>query len=123
MGDDNRRRLELRDMEPPPSPPQTHSWEPVAQLAPIALPPPPRDCYNAPPAISPDWLMCSPMLVKKHPPRGSQSRSSGVRYGTLRSPIGEREPDASTRGKPESTEGRPWGQPLKKLLGAPLNLG
>ena len=25
--------------------------------------------------------------------------------------------------KPESTEGRPWGQPLKKLLGAPLNLG
>ncbi len=27
------------------------------------------------------------------------------------------------RGKPESTEGRPWGQPLKKLEGAPLNLG
>ena len=26
-------------------------------------------------------------------------------------------------GKPESTEGRPWGQPLKKLEGAPLNLG
>ena len=25
--------------------------------------------------------------------------------------------------KPESTEGRPWGQPLKKLGGAPLNLG
>ena len=25
--------------------------------------------------------------------------------------------------KPESTEGRPWGQPLKKLAGAPLNLG
>ena len=25
--------------------------------------------------------------------------------------------------KPESTEGRPLGQPLKKLLGAPLNLG
>ena len=25
--------------------------------------------------------------------------------------------------KPESAEGRPWGQPLKKLLGAPLNLG
>ena len=25
--------------------------------------------------------------------------------------------------RPESTEGRPWGQPLKKLLGAPLNLG
>ena len=25
--------------------------------------------------------------------------------------------------KPESTEGRPWGQPLKKLEGAPLNLG
>ena len=24
---------------------------------------------------------------------------------------------------PESTEGRPWGQPLKKLEGAPLNLG
>ncbi len=26
-------------------------------------------------------------------------------------------------GKPESTEGRPWGQPLKKPEGAPLNLG
>ena len=26
-------------------------------------------------------------------------------------------------GKPESTEGRPWGQPLKKAEGAPLNLG
>ena len=25
--------------------------------------------------------------------------------------------------KPESTEGRPWGQPLKKLEGAPVNLG
>ena len=24
---------------------------------------------------------------------------------------------------PESTEGRPWGQPLKKPAGAPLNLG
>ena len=24
---------------------------------------------------------------------------------------------------PESTEGRPWGQPLKKPEGAPLNLG
>ena len=27
------------------------------------------------------------------------------------------------RSKPESTEGRPWGQPLKKPAGAPLNLG
>ena len=26
-------------------------------------------------------------------------------------------------GYPESTEGRPWGQPLKKLEGAPVNLG
>ena len=25
--------------------------------------------------------------------------------------------------KPESTEGPPWGQPLKKLEGAPLHLG
>ena len=25
--------------------------------------------------------------------------------------------------KPESTEGRSWGQPLKKPEGAPLNLG
>ena len=25
--------------------------------------------------------------------------------------------------EPESTEGRPWGQPLKKLEGAPVNLG
>ena len=30
---------------------------------------------------------------------------------------------ALTLAYPESTEGRPWGQPLKKLLGAPLNLG
>ena len=29
----------------------------------------------------------------------------------------------STYPNPESTEGRPWGQPLKKLLGAPVNLG
>ena len=27
------------------------------------------------------------------------------------------------KAKPESTEGRPWGQPLKKPEGAPLNLG
>ena len=27
------------------------------------------------------------------------------------------------RAKPESTEGRPWGQSLKKPEGAPLNLG
>ena len=27
------------------------------------------------------------------------------------------------KAKPESTEGRPWGQPLKKPAGAPLNLG
>ena len=31
--------------------------------------------------------------------------------------------EAERKSKPESTEGRPWGQPLKKLLGAPLNLG
>ena len=30
---------------------------------------------------------------------------------------------APLEAKPESTEGRPWGQPLKKLEGAPLNLG
>ena len=29
----------------------------------------------------------------------------------------------SDASKPESTEGRPWGQPLKKAAGAPLNLG
>ena len=29
---------------------------------------------------------------------------------------------ALNRFKPESTEGRPWGQPLKKPEGAPLNL-
>ena len=29
----------------------------------------------------------------------------------------------ATLSKPESTEGRPWGQPLKKPAGAPLNLG
>ena len=28
-----------------------------------------------------------------------------------------------TTPKPESTEGRPWGQPLKKAEGAPVNLG
>ena len=31
--------------------------------------------------------------------------------------------DEGWLGKPESTEGRPWGQPLKKPAGAPLNLG
>ena len=31
--------------------------------------------------------------------------------------------DSSVVLKPESTEGRPWGQPLKKPAGAPLNLG
>ena len=31
--------------------------------------------------------------------------------------------DDRTLNKPESTEGRPWGQPLKKPAGAPLNLG
>ena len=30
---------------------------------------------------------------------------------------------AGTGPNPESTEGRPWGQPLKKPEGAPLNLG
>ena len=29
----------------------------------------------------------------------------------------------TAKAKPESTEGRPWGQPLKKPAGAPLNLG
>ena len=32
-------------------------------------------------------------------------------------------PGANGQAKPESTEGRPWGQPLKKPAGAPLNLG
>ena len=32
-------------------------------------------------------------------------------------------PAPVTLGKPESTEGGPWGQPLKKPEGAPLNLG
>ena len=32
-------------------------------------------------------------------------------------------PYAVRKPKPESTEGRPWGQPLKKLEGAPVNLG
>ena len=31
--------------------------------------------------------------------------------------------DGHTLRKPESTEGGPWGQPLKKPAGAPLNLG
>ena len=30
---------------------------------------------------------------------------------------------AALMDKPESTEGRPWGQSLKKPSGAPLNLG
>ena len=37
--------------------------------------------------------------------------------------IGEAERQLSKAGKPECTEGRPWGQPLKKLEGAPVNLG
>ena len=31
--------------------------------------------------------------------------------------------EALAMAKPESTEGRPWGQSLKKPAGAPLNLG
>ena len=31
--------------------------------------------------------------------------------------------DSQLKFKPESTEGRPLGQPLKKPAGAPLNLG
>ncbi len=38
------------------------------------------------------------------------------------SPAAVGTPSATTF-KPESTEGRPWGQPLKKPAGAPLNLG
>ena len=32
-------------------------------------------------------------------------------------------PNSVPEVKPESTEGRPWGQRLKKPAGAPLNLG
>ena len=35
----------------------------------------------------------------------------------------EWERDRKPKAKPESTEGRPWGQSLKKPSGAPLNLG
>ena len=38
-------------------------------------------------------------------------------------PIPIPKPTPKPTPKPESTEGRPWGQPLKKLEGAPLNLG
>ena len=42
-------------------------------------------------------------------------------------PVEGREPELEafldSLPKPESTEGRPWGQPLKKPAGAPLNLG
>ena len=37
--------------------------------------------------------------------------------------MGANDPSAIDESKPESTEGRPWGQPLKKPAGAPLNLG
>ena len=36
---------------------------------------------------------------------------------------GQDEVRFALQGKPESTEGGPWGQPLKQPEGAPLNLG
>ena len=37
--------------------------------------------------------------------------------------VARRVHDSRRLRKPESTEGRPWGQSLKKPSGAPLNLG
>ena len=42
--------------------------------------------------------------------------------GRLANDKGGRLAVASSTLNPESTEGRPWGQPLKKAEGAPLNL-
>ena len=59
-------------------------------------------------------------MPTRHPtttPRPGQTADFGPIDGELR----HDPPDGFI--KPESTEGRPWGQPLKKLEGAPLNLG
>ena len=52
--------------------------------------------------------------------------AAGLVEGSERSPrSAKRQAEVASRSisKPESTEGRPWGQPLKKPAGAPLNLG
>ena len=41
----------------------------------------------------------------------------------IRCPDGKCRTSLEDLSKPESTEGRPWGQPLKKPAGALLNLG
>ena len=56
-------------------------------------------------------------------------RSLGFYRDILGMTVGyDRIQDTTTGGlphvyKPESTDGRPWGQPLKQPEGAPLNLG
>ena len=46
-----------------------------------------------------------------------------VSQGLTNKEVAERLYISENTVKPESTEGRPWGQPLKKPAGAPLNLG
>ena len=48
---------------------------------------------------------------------GSQPGQGAIELGFPRPALGK------MQGKPESTDGRPWGQPLKQPEGAPLNLG
>ena len=56
------------------------------------------------------------------PPRNIPALCTAVETLMIDGERGERFGRAA-RLKPESTEGRPWGQPLKKAEGAPLNLG
>ena len=67
-----------------------------------------------------------PIVVNGIRIRTAEALYQACRYPTRpdvqRLIIEERSP-MTAKMKPESTEGRPWGQPLKKLEGAPLNLG
>ena len=56
---------------------------------------------------------------------GDDEAESSFRIGVMESATGAGGTygTVAVQAKPESTEGRPWGQPLKKPAGAPLNLG
>ena len=73
-----------------------------------------------------EWLMLDASYIKAHPhsagARGAATKPLPAQKGAQQqaAPGGGLPRNA---GKPESTDGRPWGQPLKQPEGAPLNLG
>ena len=104
----------------------THAcWSAARPLTPVTTARPRRRTSAAlaapwaPPAIS-GLMSSSPQLPPSSPSPEVSSRLSGRTLG--KSPAVPC-PGSSLMSYPESTEGRPWGQPLKKPAGAPLNLG